>query len=76
MKKRTKKQIKKAIRKAPLWLIIVILVIVIALGVILYLNNQNTKPNPPSNEVKDGIVYLGQEGTQAEYLKTTFLDLF
>ena len=72
----------KTIKKLPTWLIIILVIAIIAFGVWYYFNVYVDKPNIDNpqdeikNNVKDGTIYLGKEGTTSPELKVTFLDLY
>lgn len=81
-KKTIQKERVKTIRKLPTWLIIILVIAIIAFGVWYYFNVYVDKPNIDNpqdeikNNVKDGTIYLGKEGTTSPELKVTFLDLY
>lgn len=81
-KKTIQKERVKTIKKLPTWLIIILVIAIIAFGVWYYFNVYVDKPNIDNpqdeikNNVKDGTIYLGKEGTTSPELKVTFLDLY
>lgn len=81
-KKTIQKKRVKTIKKLPTWLIIILVIAIIAFGVWYYFNVYVDKPNIDNpqdeikNNVKDGTIYLGKEGTTSPELKVTFLDLY
>lgn len=81
-KKTIQKERVKTIKKLPTWLIIILVIAIIAFGVCYYFNVYVDKPNIDNpqdeikNNVKDGTIYLGKEGTTSPELKVTFLDLY
>lgn len=81
-KKTMQKERVKTIKKLPTWLIIILVIAIIAFGVWYYFNVYVDKPNIDNpqdeikNNVKDGTIYLGKEGTTSPELKVTFLDLY
>lgn len=81
-KKTIQKERVKTIKKLPTWLIIILVIAIIAFGVWYYFNVYVDKPNidnpqdETKNNVKDGTIYLGKEGTTSPELKVTFLDLY
>lgn len=81
-KKTIQKERVKTIKKLPTWLIIILVIAIIAFGVWHYFNVYVDKPNIDNpqdeikNNVKDGTIYLGKEGTTSPELKVTFLDLY
>lgn len=81
-KKTIQKERDKTIKKLPTWLIIILVIAIIAFGVWYYFNVYVDKPNIDNpqdeikNNVKDGTIYLGKEGTTSPELKVTFLDLY
>lgn len=81
-KKTIQKERVKTIKKLPTWLIIILVIAIIAFGVWYYFNVYVDKPNIDNpqdeikNNVKDGTIYLGKEGTISPELKVTFLDLY
>lgn len=81
-KKTIQKERVKTIKKLPTWLIIILVIAIIAFGVWYYFNVYVDKPNINNpqdeikNNVKDGTIYLGKEGTTSPELKVTFLDLY
>lgn len=81
-KKTIQKERVKTIKKLPTWLIIILVIAIIAFGVWYYFNVYVDKPNTDNpqdetkNNVKDGTIYLGKEGTTSPELKVTFLDLY
>lgn len=81
-KKTIQKERVKTIKKLPTWLIIILIIAIIAFGVWYYFNVYVDKPNIDNpqdeikNNVKDGTIYLGKEGTTSPELKVTFLDLY
>ena len=68
-KKTIQKERVKTIKKLPTWLIIILVIAIIAFGVWYYFNVYVDKPNIDNpqdeikNNVKDGTIYLGKEGT-------------
>lgn len=81
-KKTIQKERVNTIKKLPTWLIIILVIAIIAFGVWYYFNVYVDKPNIDNpqdeikNNVKDGTIYLGKEGTTSPELKVTFLDLY
>ncbi len=81
-KKTIQKERVKTIKKLPTWLIIILVIAIIAFGVWYYFSVYVDKPNIDNpqdeikNNVKDGTIYLGKEGTTSPELKVTFLDLY
>lgn len=81
-KKTIQKERVKTIKKLPTWLITILVIAIIAFGVWYYFNVYVDKPNIDNpqdeikNNVKDGTIYLGKEGTTSPELKVTFLDLY
>ena len=81
-KKTIQKERVKTIKKLPTWLIIILVIAIIAFGVGYYFSVYVDKPNIDNpqdeikNNVKDGTIYLGKEGTTSPELKVTFLDLY
>lgn len=81
-KKTIQKERVKTIKKLSTWLIIILVIAIIAFGVWYYFNVYVDKPNidnpqdETKNNVKDGTIYLGKEGTTSPELKVTFLDLY
>lgn len=81
-KKTIQKERVKTIKKLPTWIIIILVIAIIAFGVWYYFNVYVDKPNIDNpqdeikNNVKDGTIYLGKEGTTSPELKVTFLDLY
>ena len=81
-KKTIQKERVKTIKKLPTWLIRILVIAIIAFGVWYYFNVYVDKPNIDNpqdeikNNVKDGTIYLGKEGTTSPELKVTFLDLY
>lgn len=81
-KKTIQKERVKTIKKLPTWLIIILVIAIIAFGIWYYFSVYVDKPNIDNpqdeikNNVKDGTIYLGKEGTTSPELKVTFLDLY
>lgn len=74
-KKTIQKNNLKKLRKLPTWLLIIILIIAICLFCWWYFNIYRTEPKPEPT-IKDGVIYLEEEGKIQDEVKVTFLELF
>ena len=81
-KKTIQKERVKTIKKLTIQTIIILLKVINAIVIWYYFNVYVDKPNIDNpqdeikNNVKDGTIYLGEEGTTSPELKVTFLDLY
>lgn len=83
-KKTIKKERIERIKKIPTWLIIILILALLAFGVWCYFNyavDQTNDDTGNGNEqnvtnIKNGMIYLGNEEDSFSELKVTFLDLY